>query len=113
GPVKGNGTYDDTAPDWLRGVLVWDANKKVTEHLRDSGHLFYDHTFTHSYPHDWRGKTPTIFRCTEQWFVSVDGRHEGSRERKQKGEGRNLRTMALATTGDGGEVTFVPEWGRN
>src|SRR5690606_22961746 len=28
--------------------------------------------FTHSYPHDWRGKTPVIFRATEQWFVAVD-----------------------------------------
>jgi isoleucyl-tRNA synthetase len=112
-PVRGDGTYDDTAPPWLRGVSVWEANARVTEHLRRSGHLFFDHTVTHSYPHDWRGKTPTIFRCTEQWFVAVDGRHEGSRERREGGEGRNLRRMALAATGEGGEVTFVPEWGRN
>jgi len=114
-PVLGDGTYDESAPDWLRGVSVWDANKKVTEWLRNSGHLFYDHTFTHSYPHDWRSKTPTIFRCTEQWFVSVDGRHAGSPSRKDKGEGRNLRAMGLkaveAPNTDG--VRFVPEWGRN
>ncbi|TVQ64089.1 MAG: hypothetical protein EA379_02505, partial [Phycisphaerales bacterium] len=53
-PVREDGTYDDTAPDWLRGVSVWDANKSVTERLRGSGHLFHDHTFMHSYPHDWR-----------------------------------------------------------
>ena len=74
-PVLNNGTYDATAPEWLRGVSVWDANKKVAEWLRNSGHLFFDHTFTHSYPHDWRSKTPVIFRCTEQWFVSVEGPH--------------------------------------
>lgn len=114
-PVQGDGTYDATAPDWLRGVLVWDANKKVTEWLRSSGHLFHDHTFTHSYPHDWRSKTPTIFRCTEQWFVAVDGRHEGSAALRSKGEGRNLRTMALdaVDAAKPGAVKFVPEWGRN
>ncbi len=105
-PVRGDGVYDDTAPEWLRGVLVWDANKKVTEWLRASGHLFYDHVFTHSYPHDWRSKTPTIFRCTEQWFVSVDGGH---------GAKVNLRQMALDATAPGSaeSVRFVPEWGRN
>jgi isoleucyl-tRNA synthetase len=71
-PVTANGTYDASAPEWLRGTDVWTANGKVVEHLRASGHLFYDHTFMHSYPHDWRSKTPTIFRCTEQWFVGVD-----------------------------------------
>src|SRR5690606_29438366 len=81
-------------------------NRKVTEWLRASGHLFHDHVFTHSYPHDWRSKTPTIFRCTEQWFVSVDGGH---------GAKVNLRQMALAATSPGSaeSVKFVPEWGRN
>jgi isoleucyl-tRNA synthetase len=51
---------------------IWKANDAVVKHLRASGHLFYDHKFTHSYPHDWRSKTPVIFRCTEQWFVGVD-----------------------------------------
>jgi len=108
-PVKGNGTYDDTAPEWLRGVSVWDANKKVTEWLRDSGHLFHSLTFTHSYPHDWRSKTPVIFRCTEQWFVSVDGRSQSDAD-------VNLRKLALdaVDTPDASRrVSFVPEWGRN
>src|SRR5699024_3310823 len=26
---------------------------------------------THSYPHDWRTKKPTIFRATSQWFASI------------------------------------------
>lgn len=114
-PVKDDGTYDGTAPEWLRGVSVWDANAKITEWLRSSGHLYFDHTFTHSYPHDWRSKTPVIFRCTEQWFVAVDGRHEGSPERAKGGEGRNLRAMALESVNpeNPGSVKFVPEWGRN
>ncbi len=102
-PVKGDGTYDETVPEWLRGMSVWDANGKVTEHLRESGHLFFDHAFTHSYPHDWRSKTPVIFRATEQWFVGVDA--------PMKREGKSLRAMALAEVES--KVKFYPEWGKN
>ncbi len=120
-PVKNNGTYDDTAPDWLKGISVWDANAKVTEHLRNSGHLFFDHKFTHSYPHDWRSKTPVIFRCTEQWFVSVEGPHHTACRGPKARPNVNLRTAALTavdpnntTQKDGvNAIKFVPEWGRN
>ncbi|MEI7657926.1 MAG: isoleucine--tRNA ligase [Phycisphaerae bacterium] len=105
-PVKADGTYDATVPAWLRGKNVWEANKLVAEHLRQSGHLFHDFTFTHSYPHDWRSKTPTIFRCTEQWFVGVDRPFAIAGEQPQ-----HLRQRGLDTTREG--VNFVPEWGRN
>jgi len=107
-PVRDDGTYDDTVPQWLRGMSVWDANRAVTERLRQSGHLYHDHVFTHSYPHDWRSKTPVIFRATEQWFIGVD--------RPIRRDGRSLRALALDATGKDaaqGGVDFVPAWGRN
>jgi isoleucyl-tRNA synthetase len=83
---------------------VWDANPRVVERLRTSGALLHAQSFTHSYPHDWRGKTPTIFRATEQWFVGVD--------RPQRDpDGPSLRELALRVTER--DVAFVPEWGRN
>ncbi|MCZ6837251.1 MAG: isoleucine--tRNA ligase [Planctomycetota bacterium] len=102
-PVLGDGTYDETVPEFLRGMSIWDANSVITEHIRESGHLFHDHTFMHSYPHDWRSKTPVIFRATEQWFIHVD--------EKTKDGGDSLRTMALNATEN--DVQFVPQWGRN
>lgn len=99
-PVKANGTYDGTVPEWLRGMDIWKANDAVVKHLRDSGHLYFDHKFTHSYPHDWRSKTPVIFRCTEQWFVGVD--------METKGYGLTLRQMALTATGISG-ASGAPE----
>ncbi|MFM9995094.1 MAG: isoleucine--tRNA ligase [Phycisphaerales bacterium] len=102
-PVLGNGTYDATVPEWLRGMDIWKANGLIVQHLRESGHLFYDHRFTHSYPHDWRGKTPVIFRSTEQWFVSVD--------RTTARDKRSVRQLAVAAADCA--VKFVPEWGRN
>ncbi|MBY0261832.1 MAG: class I tRNA ligase family protein, partial [Phycisphaerales bacterium] len=122
-PVKNDGTYDESAPDWLRGLNVFDANAKVAEWLRDSGHLFFDFTFTHSYPHDWRSKTPVIFRCTEQWFVSVDGPHHSAFRGPAARPDVNLRALALNavrehddrhhTPNAAPRVDFVPEWGRN
>ncbi len=102
-PVGEDGTYDDSVPAWLRGKDIWKANGEIVEALRRSGHLFYDHTFSHSYPHDWRSKTPVIFRATEQWFVGVD--------RPSKREARTLRQMALDAVET--KVEFVPSWGRN
>ena len=37
-PVRHDGTYDQSVPEWLRGLSIWDANGKVVEHLRTSGH---------------------------------------------------------------------------
>ncbi|MEM1329286.1 MAG: isoleucine--tRNA ligase [Planctomycetota bacterium] len=113
-PVLGDGRYDDTAPEWLVGKSVWDANEEVTEHLRASGHLFHDHKFMHSYPHDWRSKTPVIFRATEQWFVSVEKPFEVPGETAERAnlKDRALREVARVE-GEDPRVGFVPEWGRN
>jgi isoleucyl-tRNA synthetase len=93
-------------PEWLRDVSVWEANDTITERLRASGHLFHDNRFMHSYPHDWRSKTPVIFRCTEQWFVGVD---------TAMPDGTSLRDKAMASIrpDEPDTVKFVPEWGRN
>lgn len=104
-PVRENGKYDESVPEWLRGEEIWNANERIVDRLRQSGHLFHEHTITHSYPHDWRSRTPVIFRCTEQWFVGVD------REFEAEGTRGSLRGRALEATEH--EVGFVPEWGRN
>jgi isoleucyl-tRNA synthetase len=105
-PVRGDGTFDDTVPQWLRGVSVWDANKIIIDRLNESGHMFHWHMFNHSYPHDWRSKTPVIFRGTEQWFVGVD-QSRGAGD----GTSQSLRAMALDAVSH--SVRFIPEWGRN
>jgi isoleucyl-tRNA synthetase len=102
-PVREDGTYDETVPEWLRGRDIWTANDLVVERLRDSGHLFHAHRFVHSYPHDWRSKTPVVFRATEQWFIGV--------ERGCARDGRTLRAAALDAIQNA--VEFTPAWGRN
>ncbi|QYU69534.1 isoleucine--tRNA ligase [Leptolyngbya sp. 15MV] len=106
-PVRADGTYDRTVPEWLRGMDIWKANEAIVSRLEASGHLFHSHRFTHSYPHDWRSKTPVIFRCTEQWFVGVDV--------PMARDGTTLRAGALSAIDASrtDAVRFVPEWGRN
>ena len=102
-PVQGDGSYDDTVPEWLQGKTVWEANPLVIERLTASGHLFHHHDYLHSYPHDWRSGTPVIFRSTEQWFISVS--------EPTRSAGASLRDQAMAATES--DITFIPEWGRN
>jgi len=99
-PVKDNGCYDDTVPQWLRGKNVLNVDKEVNDHLRKVGLLVHEEKITHSYPHCWRSKTPVIFRATEQWFISVD--------RKIPKFGKSLRTMALEQIS---QVKWIPAWG--
>ena len=102
-PVREDGTFDDTAPEWIRGRGVWESNDIITRRLSDSGNLLHSEPYAHSYPHDWRSKTPTIFRATEQWFIRMD---------KPFGEeGKTLRETALAAVRD--DIDFYPGWGKN
>lgn len=109
-PVRGDGTYDDSVPDWLKGKNIWAANTEIVEALRNSGHLFHDNKFMHSYPHDWRSKTPVIFRATEQWFIGVD---EGYAVGNQPSATLRERAFAATDAASRDSVNFVPEWGRN
>jgi isoleucyl-tRNA synthetase len=98
-PVLGNGRFDSTVPAWLAGLSVWQANPVIVEKLRESGSLFAQEKYPHSYPHDARSKKPTIYRATEQWFVSVD-----------KGGDASIRALALKAIES--DIAFYPEWGK-
>ncbi len=102
-PVREDGTFDDTVPRWLRGKGVWESNELITRRLARTGNLFHSEPYTHSYPHDWRSKTPTILRATEQWFIHMD---------RPFGEtGETLREIAIDSVR--GKIDFYPGWGRS
>jgi len=100
-PVKDNGRYDETVPDWLRGKSVLEVDAEVNEYLKRQGLLFAQEQIVHSYPHCWRSKTPVIFRATEQWFISVD--------REVPGVDKSLRNLALENIK---RVQWIPVWGQ-
>lgn len=90
---------DGVLPEDLLGKSVWDANPRVVEILEKAGALLKHAPYEHSYPHCWRCHKPTIFRATEQWFISMEreGRFSGT-----------LRTRALDAIH---KVKWKPEWG--
>ncbi|QWD86728.1 isoleucine--tRNA ligase [Polynucleobacter paludilacus] len=99
-PVMGNGVYASWLP-LFANEFIWKANPKIVEALRQAGSLLKDKTYTHSYMHCWRHKSPIIYRATSQWFASMD---------KKPSDGKaSLRETALA----GIENTqFFPSWGK-
>lgn len=94
-PINNKGVLTEEAGQFA-GMFYLKANKAIVAHLTETGHLLKLKEITHSYPHDWRSKTPVIFRATEQWFV--------------KAEGSDLRERALKALDN---VEFIPAWGRN
>ncbi len=69
-PVDYKGVFTTEAPGF-EGLFYDQANKPITEKLDEAGALEKLEFITHSYPHDWRTKKPTIFRATDQWFASI------------------------------------------
>jgi isoleucyl-tRNA synthetase len=92
-PVGGDGRYLENV-EMFAGEWVWAANDHVLEVMREIGTLLFVEPFEHSYPHCWRHKTPTAFRVTPQWFISMD---QG-----------DLRQQAIAAIAS---VNWVPAWG--
>lgn len=69
-PVDDKGYFTAEAPGF-EGLYYDEGNKVITEKLDEVGALLKLKFITHSYPHDWRTKKPTIFRATSQWFASI------------------------------------------
>ncbi len=123
-PVDEEAKFDQTVPDWLRGLFVFDANPLICTRLSDLGNLFAQGTITHSYPHCWRSKTPVIFRATEQWFIAVDRPMKTSGmgvppmsptgvspvDSSKDGKGTTLRQAAIDAIK---KVRWIPAWGEN
>jgi len=55
----------------VAGLQVFDANKPLIKSLRQSGRLFAERSYNHSYPHCWRCRTPLIYKAVSSWFVRV------------------------------------------
>ena len=68
--VDDAGCFLDQVSD-VAGLQVFDANKPLTKLLRESGRLFAERSYDHSYPHCWRCRTPLIYKAVSSWFVKV------------------------------------------
>jgi isoleucyl-tRNA synthetase len=100
-PVDDEGRFTQEAPDWLRGIRVFDANDLIIEKLQEVDALIHKEVISHSYPHCWRCKNPVIFRATPQWFISMEAKVN---------ENQTLREAALKEIE---RVKWIPHYGQN
>ncbi|MCC7006365.1 MAG: class I tRNA ligase family protein, partial [Ottowia sp.] len=98
-PVMGDGTYVPSLP-LFGGQSIWEANPKIVATLATAGNLLQQQSYSHSYMHCWRHKTPIIYRATSQWFAGMD---------RIPKEGKSLRELALAGIA---KTDFYPAWGQ-
>lgn len=74
--IDENGFYDNN-DEYLNKLELGEKNafKEETTNLIKSilnkGFL-HSHEYIHSYPYDWRTKTPLITRSSQQWFIDTD-----------------------------------------
>ena len=93
-PVQADGRFAEDLP-LFGGQRISEANPKIVELLRAQGSLLAGFDLPHSVAHCWRHKSPTIFRATPQWFISM----------QQAG----LREDANAAIK---QVRWIPDWGQ-
>jgi len=70
-PVGSDGCFLDDV-ELFAGLWVWKANEEILKVMHTNGTLLFNEQYDHSYPHCWRHKTPTAYRVTPQWFISMD-----------------------------------------
>jgi isoleucyl-tRNA synthetase len=95
--VDAGGHITEGLPEY-DGKKVFAANEPIVELLQSRGVLLGRENIEHSYPHCWRCHKPVIFRATEQWFISMEGKINGG----------TLRSEALREIAG---VRWDPSWG--
>ncbi len=96
--VDAGGILRNGLPEY-EGQQVFKANPLIVELLKSRGVLLAYEKIEHSYPHCWRCHNPIIFRATEQWFISMEGKLP---------QGGTLRGRALDEVK---KVKWDPAWG--
>ncbi len=68
-PVSDDGTFNDLAPAFVRGMFVKDADPSIVEDLRARGLLLRAEPYEHNYPFCWRCSTPLLYYARTSWYA--------------------------------------------
>ena len=68
--INERGQFNSLITDFT-GQHVFDANKPITQALKEAGLLFRQASYEHSYPHCYRCKNPLIYKAVSSWFVET------------------------------------------
>ena len=121
-PVDNAGRFTPDV-EHFAGQVVFEANSKIVDFMRENGVLLFTESYEHRYPHCWRCKNPVIFRATPQWFISMD--HGGGDVIEKDEDGRDRTNFTENFAGEPGplslretalfeidRVKWIPSWGR-
>lgn len=68
--VDDYGNFTSDAGVELAGKAVLsDGSKQIINMLNEQ--IVFIEDYVHSYPYDWRSKTPVIIKSSHQWFLNV------------------------------------------
>ena len=69
-PIDKDGCFTEEA-DLVEGQWFKDADKDITDDLKQRGLLYKHETYLHNYPFDWRKGTPLMSYPVESWFIKT------------------------------------------
>jgi isoleucyl-tRNA synthetase len=70
-PIDDKGNFVDGF-GFLSGKYANDVAKEVFDYLRDHDIMYKSEKYMHRYPKCWRCKTKLLFRCVDEWYISMD-----------------------------------------
>ncbi|MCE8162684.1 MAG: class I tRNA ligase family protein [Candidatus Moeniiplasma glomeromycotorum] len=72
-PLETNGIFNEKiGVSELIDKHYKEVNDYVIDNLEKRNLVVKKETISHSYPHDWRDKSPLVYRLTKQWFIKVE-----------------------------------------
>ena len=79
-----NATYNNDAPEFLRGQYIKKGEPLIKDDLTERGLLFARALNTHSYPHCYRCGTPLIYNAVSSWFIDIQSVKERMKQENEK-----------------------------
>ncbi len=92
----------------LSGMFAKEADKVIIGLLKESGALFKEQLYEHSYPYCWRCDTPLIYYARSTWFIKVTAVKE---ELLKANASVNWIPPAIGTGRMGNFLENVIDWG--
>jgi isoleucyl-tRNA synthetase len=115
-PVDGTGKFTEQAGDRLFGLdVLTTGSTEVIKLLHDLHLVWKEVAFKHKYPYDWRTKKPTIFRATQQWFISLEALRDKAMDEIEKvhwlPDSGKSRISAMTSSRDEWCISRQRSWG--
>ncbi|MFN2488240.1 MAG: class I tRNA ligase family protein, partial [Actinomycetota bacterium] len=74
--VADDGTFNQRAPENLRGLFVKEGDPLIILDLAERGLLIRAEVYEHTYPFCWRCDTPLLYWARPSWYVATTARKD-------------------------------------